>query len=207
MKKKTVARHGSAGFTLIELLVAGLMVSALMAVSAFAAQRYALRQQLNGMEQTMVTELRELQQRAVAVSHPSVFGAWLSVAPDSDWGPVEFIPDDPSLSGNQTDCRPRGIRNFDSGPFDAGELTLTIVDGFDPDDLTYEIDPDPTDPSDSPMNIGAYCASRISQADRFIFFFSRGDATGGTFRLTHPRLDLSRDISVASLTGRVVGTE
>lgn len=193
-------RAGSqAGFTLIELLVVITITSALLVMSAFAAQRYAMRQQIRGASDGIVTQLREVQERAVAVSHPAVFGAWIAQSP-SDWGPVEYVPDDPITTAvNEEDCVKRGERDFDSGPFEAEEIDV----------LNIALDEDFSDiDAATPGNqtVTAFCQSRIA-ADGFIFFFSRGDATGGTFTIRHNRIRQCVTIGVSPITSRVRKSE
>ena len=190
--------RGDGGFTLIELLVVIAMTSALMVAASFAVQRYAVRQQIRGASDSIVTQLREVQERAVAVSHPAVFGAWLQESPP-DWGPVEYVPDDPGTPASEETCVKRGERNFDTGPFDAGDIVIP----------TIELDEDMSDINAAvPGNqtVTDYCAAAVS-ADGFIFFFSRGDATGGDFTIRHTRIDQCVTISVSPITSRVRKTD
>ena len=191
--------QNQAGFTLIELLVVVAMTGSLAVMSSFAVQRYALRQQIRGAADSIMTQLREVQERAVAVSHPAVFGAFLKDSP-ADWGPVEYIPDDPNTTANEENCLKRGERDFDTGPFDDGDIGLGPID-LDVDNS----DINPTAPGN--QTVTDYCAARITDADGFIFFFSRGDATGGDFTIRHPRLGQCVTFSISAVTSRVAKTD
>ncbi len=187
------------GFTLTEVMVVVLITTVLMTISTMAIRTYSQHQQIEGTQRSMVSQLRQIQERALAVSNPSIFGAYFTVGETSDWGPVEYIPDDPTTGANERNCLPRGERGFDTGPFDSGDIEVLEAEFTDGPLVT------------GTTTLYAYCQGRLSArgviADEMVFFFPKGDATGGSFTIAHRRVNDPRTITVLPITGRVVEPE
>jgi prepilin-type N-terminal cleavage/methylation domain-containing protein len=174
-----VDRQG--GFSLVELLFAMMLLGILLTLSASALKTFWLRRALDGSTKQVTAQLRQLQQRAVAESHPLVYGARFTEGSDS-YTLLRYNPSDPT---------PPLCRHMN---------TLTMEDGVEIAEGTSF--------TASPYTTVSECGP-VGADDHFVFFFARGTATGGTLKLTHEGLDeTSRDttaISVTNLTGRVEG--
>ena len=70
---RTVDREG--GFSLIELLSAIVLLGILFTLGAFALKNFWMRRSLDGSTKQVTAQLRQMQQRAVAESHPLIYGA------------------------------------------------------------------------------------------------------------------------------------
>lgn len=184
------------GFTLTEVMVVVLITTALLTISTMAIRTYSHHQQIEGAQRAMVSQLRQLQERALAVSNPSIFGAWFRAGEDSDWGPVEYVPDDITTPANEQDCLQRGERGFDTGPFDSGDVQIDAVEFTDGPTVALGV------------TLADFCLAQIGvAADDLAFFFPKGDATGGGFTISHTRVDDARTIQVLPITGRVIEPE
>jgi prepilin-type N-terminal cleavage/methylation domain-containing protein len=80
------------GFTLIELLVAMALSAILMTLGAMALRTYWWNRSLTGGADQIVTQVRELQERVVAETHPLVYGARFTPS-DETWGLVRYDPE------------------------------------------------------------------------------------------------------------------
>jgi prepilin-type N-terminal cleavage/methylation domain-containing protein len=173
--KKT--REG--GFTLIELLVTMVLLAIMLTLGAFALKTYWLRRALDGSTDEVTAQLRQLQQRAVAESHPLIYGARFTENADT-YTLLKYNPLDPTP------------------PLCEQMTTLSLEDGVEVASGTHFTSSSYITPSE--------CGS-VGSGDHFVFFFARGTATGGTLRLTNEQLEgTSKDtstISVTNLTGRV----
>lgn len=67
------------GFTLVEVLAAMLLVFLLSAISFPALRNFARVQEIGGARDEVITQLRQVQGRAVSESHPLVFGARFNI--------------------------------------------------------------------------------------------------------------------------------
>jgi prepilin-type N-terminal cleavage/methylation domain-containing protein len=176
---RTVEQEG--GFSLIELLATMALLAIMLTLGAFALKTYWMRRALDGSTKQVTAQLRQLQQRAVAESHPLIYGARFTMGSDT-YTLLRYNPSDPTP------------------PLCTEMNTLALEDGV-------EVAAGTTFAS-SPYISLSECGS-VGTGDHFVFFFARGTATGGTLRLTHEGLGrTSRDtttISVTNLTGRVEG--
>ena len=166
---------------MVELLAAIMVLGIMLTLGAFAFRTFWLRRALDGSTKQVTAQLRQLQQRAVAESHPLVYGARFTEESDSYT----------LLKYNPADTTP---------PVCTEMNTLRLADGVEVATGTSF--------ASSPYISLSECGTAGTD-DHFVFFFARGTATGGTLKLTHQGLDdTSRDtttISVTNLTGRVEG--
>jgi prepilin-type N-terminal cleavage/methylation domain-containing protein len=170
---------GEAGFSLIELLATMVLLSILLTLSVFALKSYWQRRALDGSTKQATAQLRQLQQRAVAESHPLVYGAGFSEGSSS----YTLLRYDPQATS--TKCTKMNTVDLEQGvKIGAGTSFAT-----------------------SPYISPSECPS--SAGNHLVFFFARGTATGGTLKLTHEGLVGSSSdtttIKVTNLTGRVEG--
>jgi len=172
---------GEGGFTLLEVLVVVVLLGVMLTLSVFALKIFWQRRALDGSTKQVTAQLRQLQQRAVAESHPLIYGARFSQG-SSTYTLLRYNPSDPS---------PPLCREMETVTLEAG---VKVAEG-----TTFG-----SSPYINLSECGSYGAT-----DHFVFFFARGTATGGTLYLTNEQLeDTSQDttrISVTNLTGRVGG--
>ena len=168
------------GFTLVELLAVITLTGILLSLGAAAARHFWLVRSLQGAQDEVVTELRQLQQRVVTETHPRVYGARFRRG-SSSWGIVQY---DPSAASPQ--CKQVAPRSFDAG--------VTVSSSTGPSNDFADSDPYTTT-----------CRAEIAgaSADEFVFFFARGNATAGKLTLWLDNLGHSKSVAVAGITGRV----
>jgi Tfp pilus assembly protein FimT len=103
--------RGEGGFSLVEIMAGVALTGIILTLGAGAVRGYWLRQGLDRTAATIVTEMRGAQQKAMAESHPVVYG--LRLQPNSpQWSIVQF---DPRKASNQctvveTHDFPAGVR-------------------------------------------------------------------------------------------------
>jgi prepilin-type N-terminal cleavage/methylation domain-containing protein len=174
-----IQREG--GFSLIELLAAMVLLGIMLSLGAAALKTFWLRRALDGSTKQVTAQLRQLQQRAVAESHPLVYGARFTEGSDNYT----------LLKYNPADATP---------PICTEMTTLTLEDGVQVAAGTSF--------TSSPYISFSECGT-AGAGDHFVFFFARGTATGGSLKLTHEGLEgttrNTTTISVTNLTGRVEG--
>jgi type II secretion system protein H len=113
------------GFSLVELLAGILLTGIIVTLGAAALRGYWLRQGLDRAAATITTEMRGAQQKAMAESHPVVYG--LRLEPNSSrWSIVQF---DPRKASNQCTVvenhdLPAGVR-VASADFTSGGAAAT----------------------------------------------------------------------------------
>ena len=190
--KRRQIRHpvtSDRGFTLIELMATILLMAVLMAIAVFALRHFWFVRSLAGTQDQVVTELRQLQQRTMAESHPISYGAMFTegaygmsvVSYDST-----RFPSDPAAAQN---CR----KEAETVDFEGG-VRIVDVAGF------------PTDFDRPGAAIVGACtplAAATTGDDHFVFFFARGTATPGTVSLEQPNIDRFESVRVSGLAGRV----
>ena len=168
------------GFTLIEVLVVLAITSTLLTLGAAAVRHYWFQNAIEGAAEEVQSELRLLQQKTVADSHPMVYGAWFKTGSGSDqWGVLKFDPKDTSTSSDDECTQLGGPRKFGTG------IEVSAVD-FDP-----------------PTGIGTVCDTTAPSGSEEVFFYARGTATAGQLTLFHPQTGRSIDVTVSEMTGRV----
>jgi prepilin-type N-terminal cleavage/methylation domain-containing protein len=169
------AAGAEAGFTLVELMVVILITTVLLTLGASALRHYWLTQALEGSTEEVVSQLRQLQQRTDSESHPIVYGARFQVS-TSSWAIVRYDPKEPTTIGDD-ECTVDSTRAFSDG-------VVVSAASFD-----------------SPPGVDLSKCPESSQ--RFVLFYARGTATGGSLTLRHDITATSETISVLPLTGRV----
>ena len=168
-------RAGDGGFTLVELLVVMSLSGILLTLSAIAVRHYSFEQGLEQSQQEVITEFRSAQARAMAESHPLVYGVRFEEG-SKEWGLVQY---DPRKSSGK--CTEVEVFSFEHG---------VILQGAE-----FASAGTPT----------TECQSDVSASSDYAFFFPRGSATAGTVTLTSERLDWETlVVEVRGLTGRAI---
>ncbi|MDQ3986519.1 MAG: prepilin-type N-terminal cleavage/methylation domain-containing protein [Actinomycetota bacterium] len=168
------------GFTLIEMMVVLGMTAVLLTLGAAAARHYWLLNSLDGGADEIVVQLREIQERTIAESHPLIYGAWFRAhSVGDDWGILRFNPRDTSTSTDDLCEQVGASRDL------AGQVYVESV--------AFEDGPDAT----------TLCASAAPPGAELTFFFARGNATAGELVLNQDAVGSSRTITVLGVTGRV----
>ena len=160
------------GFTLIELLTSLSLVAVLMTLGAGALRTYWLRQGLERSSEVVVTEMRGAQQRAMAESHPVVYGLRFTPG-SSNWSIVQFDP-----RKSSTKCVEVERQKF---PTKVNVSTVSFTDAGEPT---------------------SSCRSAFGSSSQFAFFFARGTATAGSLTLRSPYVDSIKNVDVYGVTGR-----
>jgi len=163
------------GFTLIEVLVVIMLGAILMTLAAGAMRHYWFVNALDSSTDEVVTQLRNAQQRVGAESHPVVYGIRFKPA-TTDWGVVQY---DPRKTTDK--CTAEATQSFETG---VAIETASFSGATSPE--------------------GIACASALGGANKFVFFYARGSATGGTVKLTSDLLGQSNVVTVTPITGRVL---
>ncbi len=169
------------GFTLIEVLVVILISSILLTLSATAVRRYWFASAIESSAEEIVAELRSVQQRTIAASHPMVYGAWFREGPASDqWGVLRYDPKDPSSSDDDVCTQVASANSF-------GDGVVVSAANFQAAGGTIE----------------AECGPAAPPGAAVVFFYARGSATPGQITLFQAELDQEVTITVSGVTGRV----
>lgn len=191
-------RQVQGGFSLIEILAVLSLIAITMAIAMPSIRQYWFVQSLHGARDDLITEVRSLQARVTAESHPIVFGirftetgGWNDLG---RWGLVKY---DPTGGGSGTPtCVQYALGTSEDGVFSA------TVDIQNPSFTT------------APTTEQTFCRANLqttggapipASTDEFAFFYARGTATAGTLRLHQSNLDASSDIvlQIYPLTGRI----
>lgn len=169
------------GFTLVELLV-GIAISAtLLTLGAFAVRQYWFVSAADGAAEKVVSELRGLQQRATAESHPMVYGAWFKEdVATAQWGILRYDPKDASSSSDDICTQLGPAQRF-------GDGVVISNAAFDPAGGT----------------IDTTCAGAAPSGADLVFFYARGSATAGEVVLDHDEISDPLRVTVSGVTGRV----
>jgi prepilin-type N-terminal cleavage/methylation domain-containing protein len=177
------ASRGEAGFTLTELMAVMLLAVILMTLGAFAVRQYWLRRSLQGAQDQVVAQMRQVQQRSMAESYPIVYGIRFQ-KDTSNWGIVRY---------NASTGACQAVNN------------LVMSDGVR---FTTATDfPDVVSPSTMSFNC-RNAAPGASSAHEVVFFYPKGTAntaptTGSSVILEQPALPKTATVTVSPLTGRV----
>jgi prepilin-type N-terminal cleavage/methylation domain-containing protein len=171
-----------AGFTLIELLTVIAIMGILFTLGALAIRQFWFVRSLSGSQDQIATQLRQLQQRVVAETHPLVYGARFKSGEDV-MGLVRFDPQTNTCQEYLTVRLGRGVE---------------IAAGT-------EIDSDGAEAK-------TFCSANLTKGgsavpsrstSEYAFFFARGNGTPGTIAITSIPLGRSESVEIAGVTGRV----
>lgn len=182
------------GFTLIELLATMALASILLTLGAAAARQYWFNQALNGAQDEVVTQLRQLQERVVSETHPRVYGARFHNG-HRQWGLVRY---DPAVGTTPVSCVQYQTREFPSG--------VKVAE------TSFAADVTRTSFCQNNLKTASGASVPNSVSSQFVFFYSRGTATPGNLTgypagtgvvLKHDALDRVEAVSVTAITGRV----
>jgi hypothetical protein len=140
--------------------------------------------------QQVTAQLRQLQSQADSVSHPVVYGAWFlpGQVNSGEWGTLTYDPTivnvaDRCALGSAPKDLPTDVRIINAAFTDTTTLTSACRT-----ELT-----------------GAGVAN--ASGAKTVFFYARGNSTGGEVTLARAGVTGERTIEVAALTGRVVEQE
>ncbi len=164
------------GFTLIEVLVVITLGAILMTLSAGALRHFWFVQALESSSAEVVTQMRNAQQRAAAESHPLVYGVRFKPG-TTEWGVVQY---DPRKATDK--CTAEASRGFAAG--------------VEVDTASF--------PSTSPQT--TECTTALGSDNRYVFFYARGSATGGTVELISEPLSRTKVVTVTPITGRATSS-
>lgn len=115
------------GFTLIELLSVVALTGILMTIGVGALRTYWLRRGLERSSAEIVTEMRGAQQRAMAESHPLVYGVRVA-AGSGTWSLVRFNPTSGSCTEVERHTFPAGV-TVSSVTFAAADPPTSVCRG------------------------------------------------------------------------------
>ncbi|MQB01713.1 MAG: prepilin-type N-terminal cleavage/methylation domain-containing protein [Actinobacteria bacterium] len=183
-ERRAFLRSGERGFTLIELLVAMSIMSVLFTLGALAIRQFWFVRALSGSQDQIATQLRQIQQRVVAETHPLVYGARFHVG-DKTMSLVRFDPE-------TNTCRQYQTVELGTG--------VEIAVGTD-------VTSDSTEPH-------IFCSANLTlpgggavsnrSTSEYVFFFARGNGTPGTITIRSTPLDRTESVQIAGITGRVI---
>ena len=169
------------GFTLIELFVVMAISAVLMTLGASAVRHFWFVSAVDKGAEQIQSELRQLQQRATAQSHPLVYGAWFRTGSNSSWGVLKFDPKNASTASDDECTQIAGPEVLPSGAtFSAADFSATGASTME-----------------------ARCSSVAPSGSKRVYFFARGTATPGTVTVYQSNINESRTLAVSALTGRV----
>jgi hypothetical protein len=153
------------------------LLGILVTLGAFAIRHYWFTQSLRRAEASVVTEMRNAQQRAMSESHPLVYGVWFEPG-ESNWGVVRW-DGAPDVEECTIDKRYR----FEGGVVvQAASFPLTSSAGV----------------------MKSECEAIVpGTGERFVFFYPRGSASDGSVTLRDFDDGKSTLIEVEGVTGRV----
>ena len=172
--------RGEAGFTLTELMVVMLLAVILVTLGAFSVRQYWLKRSLQGAQDQVVAQMRQVQQRSMAETYPLVYGIRFQKG-TSNWGIVRY-------NASIQTCQ--AVNN------------LVMSDG-----VQFTNDAETDFPDVTTATTACRNAAPSSTAYEIVFFYPKGTAnaaTGGsTVKLTQPALPESNKVTVSPLTGKV----
>ena len=172
-----------AGFTIMELMVVMLIGSILVTLGAFAVRQFWQKRSLQGAQDQVAVQMRQVQQRSMAETYPIVYGIRFQKG-TSNWGVVRY---------NASTLACQAVNNLKMG------------DGV-------QFQAAGTDFPDVPTGTGATStacrnAAPASADYEVVFFYPKGSASaaaaGSTVTLLQPGLPETKVLTVLPNTGRV----
>jgi prepilin-type N-terminal cleavage/methylation domain-containing protein len=171
--------ESEAGFTLVELLWVMAIAGVLLTLGAFAVRQFWMVRSLQGAQDMMVTQLRQVQQRSVSESYPKVYG-------------VAVLPNDDDFSvvrGNATDnsCVVVNRQVLDGGVKFTSNSNLGTISAMTTNCRTT-------------LGNAAYVMA---------FMYPKGSSSVGStaatqkIEMTQPGINRTKALQISPLTGRV----
>lgn len=183
LRRAATRSRSEGGFTLIELLTVMTIMGILFTLGALAIRQFWFVRSLSGSQDQVATQLRQLQQRVVAETHPLVYGARFGAGEDVI-GLVRFDPETNTCRQYQTVGLGRGV---------------TV-------DAATDVSSDATEPH-------IFCKSNLTtpggapvpnaSTSEYAFFFARGNGTPGTVVVRSQPLGRTESVEITGVTGRV----
>jgi prepilin-type N-terminal cleavage/methylation domain-containing protein len=191
LTSRSLCRRGrrEGGFTLVEVVVTAAIGLVALSLGAAALGQFWHQRALNGATDQLVSQLRSLQSRVVAESHPLVYGARF-VAGSKQWGMVRYDPHGPGTTDDE--CVQFETHSLGSGVFSSPSQIDSVE--FNPAAEETFCRLNLEDPQGQPIE---------ASGDEFLFFYARGSATGGYVIIRHPMVAAANTVVVHSITGRV----
>ena len=172
------------GFTLIELLTVMAIGGVLFTMGAFAVRQFWFVRALDGSQNQVAVQLRQLQQRVIAETHPLVYGARFHEG-DGSMFLIRFDP--------QTDtCRQYQRINFGISVRIAVPTDLPLAKTTVPYARCSQVLTDTN---------GNLVADRANS--EYVFFFARGNGTPGQITLRSTTLGRNETVQGEGVTGRI----
>ncbi|MEA2432975.1 MAG: hypothetical protein QOG54_432 [Actinomycetota bacterium] len=187
-------RHGSeTGASLVEMLTA-IALGAILVSLSFGALRHFWRvNSLEGAQGELTTQFRRLHQQAVTGDEAEVYGAVFEPGSDS-WDEIRFSPNGPGPADDE--CVAVG----EPHPLSGGLVGTSFVGaGVTIEYADFTPVPDGTPEKDKCAGLDV-----VDVGSETIFFYRRGNATGGVVGLYQEAMDRTLQVQVSSLTGSVV---
>jgi prepilin-type N-terminal cleavage/methylation domain-containing protein len=183
-KRASTRWNAQGGFTLVELLTVMSIMAIMFTLGALAVRQFWFVRSLSGSQDQIATQLRQIQQRVVAETHPLVYGARFHVG-DKTMGLVRFDP--------QTNT----CRQFQTVELGTGVVIAagTSIASGSTEPHTFCV-ANLTTPAGSPVT--------DRSTSQYVFFFARGNGTPGTITIRSTPLDRTESVEIAGVTGRII---
>jgi Tfp pilus assembly protein FimT len=169
-----------AGFTLVELMVVMVMIIILLMLGAYAVRQFWLRRSLQGAQDQVVVQMRQVQQRSMAETYPITYGIRFEKG-TSNWGIVRY---------NATSSTCQAVNN------------LKMSDG-----VQFVNDAETDFPDVTALTTACRNAAPSSSNYEVIFFYPKGSTNaapgGSSVKLSQPAMPKTSKVIVSPITGRV----
>lgn len=167
------------GFTIPELMVVVSLMAVIVALGSVALRNYYQVRSLKEAQGMVVTQLRQVQQRSVAESHPNIYGVRFRKG-TNEWSIVRY-------DANTATCSVVTSKTFEGGVIVASDSGTLI--------------------SAAAGTVPCRNASPGASAENEVALFNpSGTATSGSLRLTSAPLARSKNLTISALTGRVTAS-
>lgn len=169
-----------AGFTVIELAVVAALTTVLLSLGAVAVRHFWLVRSLQGAEDQVVAQMRQVQQRSMAETYPIIYGLRFEKN-TSNWGIVRY---------------------------NAASATCTAVSTLRLGDGVIFVNDAETDfPDVTTATAACRNAAPSSASYEIVFFYPKGSTNAtsaiGTVKVKQPALGTTEKVQVSPLTGKV----
>lgn len=164
----------------MELMVVMVLTGILLTMGAFAVRQFWLKRSLQGAQDQVVVQMRQVQQRSMAETYPIVYGIRFQKN-TSNWGIVRY-------NASTSTCQ--AVNN------------LTMSDGVKFVNDGFTDFPDVTTATNACRN-----AAPLSSDYEVVFFYPKGSTNAGsggsTVKLEQSALPATKLVRVSQLTGKV----